>query len=145
MFYKLSPNLVHRGPMARQKPSSNLVTLTLYSRSRRSFKMATYARWLALNIWGNIWRIYTKFCTHKHQDKAKTKMNLTVFSRSQRPFKKISTQYLKIYSTYPHQMWYRKAPVQGEDYFANWVTLTNFQGHEGHLCNTISSQYLKKY
>ena len=41
MFYKLSPNMVHRGPMARQKQSLNLVILTLFSRSRRSFEMVS--------------------------------------------------------------------------------------------------------
>ena len=40
MFQKLSPNSVYRGPMARQRPSANLVTLTWFSKSQMLFKMA---------------------------------------------------------------------------------------------------------
>ena len=72
IFDVSSPNLVHRSTRARQRPSSNWVTLTSFSRSQRSFKSTTYERWFPLNIWRNICRICIKFGTQKHQCKTKT-------------------------------------------------------------------------
>ena len=134
MLYKLSPNLVHRGPMARQNPSSNLMTVTL-------FKMATYARWFPRKISEEMFDV----CPQKHQGKAKTKMNwlnLTLFSRSQRPFKMFFAQYLEKYLMCRHQIWYREAPGQGEEQVQTLWPWPNFQGHDYHLCKSISAQIL---
>ena len=40
---------------------------------------------------------------------------MTLFSRSRRPFKMVSAQYLKKDMMYPHQIWYIDAPGQGKD------------------------------
>ena len=38
--------------------------------------------------------------------------NLTLFSRSQRPFKMVYAQYVNKYLTYPYQIWYTQATGQ---------------------------------
>ena len=66
VFDKVSLNLIHSGKRTRWRPRLNLVTSTLFSRSRRSFKL------ISLNIWRSIWWTITKFGTQKPQKKLKT-------------------------------------------------------------------------
>ena len=61
IFDVSSPNLVHRSTRESSRPSLNWVTLTLFWRSQRSFKVTAYERWFPLNIWRNIWESLTEF------------------------------------------------------------------------------------
>ena len=156
--------------MARWRPSSNQVTLTSFSRSRRSFKVTTWnmvsaqylneyliyphliwytealgqeedrARtgwpwphfqghrghlrrwheiWFPHNISRNIWLIFTKFGTLKHQGKKKIKLEsgdldpifkVTEVIQGDGIWKMVSAQYVEKYLMYPHQIWYTGAP-----------------------------------
>ena len=110
MFDIPSPNLVPRSTRARQKPSLNWVTLTVFSRLQRSFKTTAYKRWFPFNIRRNI-KLSSPNLFHKSM---------------------VSAQYPK-YLTYPRQIWYPEAP--GQSGYQDWTSVpwTYFQGHEGHL------------
>ena len=125
MFYKLSSDrdpMLDRDPMARQRPSLNFVTLTLFSRSRMLFKVATYAIWFPLIIWENIWN-FVHSSTRARWIQRWNWVNLTLFSRSERPFNMVPAQYVKKYLTYSHQIWCTEATGQNEILVKFWKFL----------------------
>ena len=123
-LFVVSPsNLVHRSTSARQRQSSNRVTLTSFSRSHRSLR-----RWHIkggfCSISEEIFDISSPNMVHRSTNaRQRLSLNwvtLTSFSGSQRSFKSmtcgkmVAAQYPKKYLIYPHQICYTEAPVQDE-------------------------------
>ena len=139
IFDDVSQNLVDRRTLI-----SNLVTLILFSRSRRSFKMVS-TQYLKTYLMYPYQNWYTD-APGEDRDQVWTGWTWpkTFFSSTQRSFKIVFVNIWRNIWWRLTNSWYTQAPGQGDDQAPTLWPWPCFQGLDGHL-RWFFPQYLKAY